>query len=288
MTETNKHIAHMTCVITGASSGIGKETAVALARQGATVVIICRDPERGELAAAEVRAKSGNPAVELLLADLSSQRAVRRVAAEFLERHAALHILINNAARIYPTRTETAEGIEATLATNHLAPFLLTSLLREVLVASAPARVVNVASAAHRYVRAITWDDLQAKEAYGAMRIYYQTKLMNVLFTYELARRLTGTGVTVNCLHPGWPLRTGLGSDVRGLTGVILGITRLFGASAKRASSMAIYLATAEDVTEVSGKYFVNGRAVRSSTLSYDDGAAKRLWEVSADLCRRS
>ena len=191
-----------TCVLTGATSGIGRETAVALAGLGARLALVCRDRGRGEDAVAEIAARTGNRDVVLHLADLSSQRDVRRVAAEILAAHPQIHVLVNNAGVVNLRRTLTEDGLETVFATNHLAYFHLTLLLLDRLRASAPARIVNVASDAHRWGR-LDLDDLGNARRYRAMQVYGQSKLANILFTYELARRLAGSGVTCNCLHPG-------------------------------------------------------------------------------------
>src|SRR6266576_2877007 len=193
------------CMVTGANSGIGKATALALAQMGATVVMVCRDRARGEEAKSEITTKSRNNAVDLLQADLSSQQSIRQLVENFQHHYTHLHVLINNAGAgaAFTGRRETVDGLEMTFAVNYLAPFLLTNLLLDVLKASAPARIVNVSSDSHRS-GSIQMDDLQAEKHYRPMRTYPQSKLAVVLFTYELARRLQGTGVTANCLHPGF------------------------------------------------------------------------------------
>ncbi len=198
-------------MITGASSGIGRETALALAQLGAKLVLICRDRARGADTAAEIRGKTGNEDIRVLLADLSSQQSIRQVAAEFLNTGAPLHVLVNNAGVVNLSRTLTVDGIETVFALNHLAYFLLTNLLLDRLRASAPARVVNVASHAHHW-GALDFDNLQGERSFRAMRIYGQSKCANIMFTYELARRLQGSSVTANCLHPG-AVATGLGKN---------------------------------------------------------------------------
>src|SRR2546421_1172199 len=190
-------------MVTGANAGMGKEIARALAKMGATVVMVSRDRGRGEVARADVQAQSGNDAVELLLADLTSQQSIRHLVQEFMERHTQLHVLVNNVGVTLPRRSVTVDGLETVFATNHLAPFLLTNLLLALLKASAPARVVTVSSAAHSMGK-INFEDLQSEQRYREIRVYNQSKLANVLFSYELARRLAGTGVTANVLEPGF------------------------------------------------------------------------------------
>jgi NAD(P)-dependent dehydrogenase (short-subunit alcohol dehydrogenase family) len=271
------------CLITGATSGIGRVTAEALARRGATVVIVARDRARAEAAVGEITSRTGNPQVTYLLADLSSQAQVRGVVEEFRQRHDRLHVLLNNAGAVFTRRYETVDGLERTLAVNHLAPFLLTNLLGELLIASAPARVVTVASAAHVGAR-IPFDDLQqSRTRYRAFRVYGQTKLANILFTYELARRLQGTGVTANAAHPGF-VATNFGKGDGGWLRYGIALARPFAITPERGAQTSIYLATSPEVAEVSGRYFASCKPVRSSRESYDEAAARRLWEVSAQL----
>ena len=201
MPALNTSMQGKVCMVTGANSGIGKATAMGLAGMGATVVMVCRDRTRGEEARQEIKHHSGNEAVDLLLADFSSQQAIRQLAQEFQQRYTQLHVLVNNVGSIFPERQESIDGIEMTFAVNHLASFLLTNLLLETLKASAPARIVNVASASQ--TRSINLDDLESEKKYRPLQAYGQSKLATVLFTYALAERLAGTGVTVNCLHPG-------------------------------------------------------------------------------------
>jgi NAD(P)-dependent dehydrogenase (short-subunit alcohol dehydrogenase family) len=273
-----------TCVVTGATSGIGREIAHALAGQGAHVAIVCRDRARGEGVATELDARVGRPTASVHLADLSRQADVRRVADELLERFPRIDVLVNNAGVVNLQHTTTADGIEATFATNHLAYFLLTLLLLPRLQASAPARIVNVASEAHRFGR-LDLGDLGRANGYRSMRVYGTSKLANILFTYELARRLAGSGVTVNCLHPG-AVATGLGHN-NGRWAVL--VTRLlapFFRTPAQGADTAIWLASSPEAALEHGRYFVKRRAKRTSKVSYDEALARRLWDVSADLCR--
>lgn len=279
MARTAKPITGKTCIVTGANTGIGKTTALGLAKMGATVVMVCRSRERGETALAEITRESGNDSVALLLADLSSQAQIRHLAEEFKSKHTALHILVNNAGIIPKNRTVTEDGLETQFAVNHLAYFLLTNLLLDVLKASAPSRIINVSSQVHG--ASIPFDDLQSERSYSPTRVYEWTKLANVLFTYELARRLEGTGVTVNCLHPG-TVATNMLSDY--MPSGLRFIAKLIGASPEEGAQTSLYVATSPDVEGVSGKYFVHDRAVRSSKTSYDKTVASRLWQVSAEM----
>ena len=276
------------CVVTGANSGIGKETALGLAQLGATVVLVCRSQERGAAALAEIEQQSGNDSVSLLVADLSSQRQVRRVAAAFRQQFDRLDVLVNNAALSRRHRAVTEDGVELTLAVNHLAPFLLTNLLLDRLKASAPARVVTVSSAAHKDAE-INFADLQGVQSYPTFGFgaYSQSKLANVLFTYELARRLERTGVTANCLHPG-VVATGIFRDTPLLLRLGLALARPFILGSAQGADTVLYLATAPEVAEVSGRYFEKRKPVQSSPLSYDTEVARRLWEVSEALTTAS
>ena len=284
MRDLATEMAGKTCLVTGATSGIGKETALGLARLGADVVLVGRDRARGAEALAAVRGVSPTGRGEFLPADLSSLAEVHRLAAEILARSRRLDVLVNNAGASYGTRRTTQDGLEATFAGNHLGPFLLTHLLLPRLAEADGARVVNVASDTHRWVRRIPWDDLQSERRYRAMGAYNLSKLCNVLFTFELARRQRGTGVAVNCLHPGWPLRTALDRDARGAFGLLAPPSKRFGVSASDGAKTSIFLAGAAEAAGVSGRYFVACRPTESSRLSRTESEAARLWAVSGRL----
>jgi NAD(P)-dependent dehydrogenase (short-subunit alcohol dehydrogenase family) len=273
-------MAGKTCIVTGANAGIGKATALGLAKMGGTVVMVCRSRERGGAALAEIERESGSNSVALLLADLSSQGAIRHLADKFKAKYPALHVLINNAGIIPRKRAVTEDGFETQFAVNHLAYFLLTNLLLDVLKASTPSRIINVSSQVHGGPY-IPFDDLQSERSYSPTRVYGWTKLANVLFTYELARRLEGTGVTVNSLHPG-TVATKLLADY--MPGGLRFMAKMIGMSPEDGAQTSLYLATSPEVKGVSGKYFVHGTAVRSSKASYDKAAASRMWQVSAEL----
>src|SRR5713101_7920780 len=268
------------CLVTGGNSGIGKETALGLAKLGARVVIVSRDNEKGEAAVSEIKRKSGNENVDLLVADLSSIESVRELARRFLEKYSKLHVLVNNAGIYLPKRVVTADGFEAVFATNHLGHFLLTNLLLERLKASAPSRIINVTSDAHKGAE-IDFEDLMQEKKYSAFKAYHQSKLANVLFTYQLSKLLEGTGVTVNCLHP-VVVRTGFGKDVTGLMSILVRVGSPFMMSPDKSARAAIYLATSPELEGVTSKYFSRGEEERSSTESYDAASAERLWNVSA------
>jgi NAD(P)-dependent dehydrogenase (short-subunit alcohol dehydrogenase family) len=270
------------CVVTGASSGIGKAAALGLARLRAHVVLVCRNQARADATQAAIREATGNTTVDVVLADLSSQAEIHRLAQALLARYPQLHVLINNAGVLNWRRAVSVDGIESVFAVNHLAYFLLTNLLLERLAASAPARVINVASDAHTWAPS-QLDDLQSERRYQPFRVYGQSKLCNILFTRELARRLDGTRVTVNAVHPGG-VATGLGMNNGWWATLIAGALKPFILSPEQGADTVLYLATAAEVDGVTGKYFEKRREQQPSRLALDDGEAQRLWRVSADL----
>ena len=275
-------MAGKTCLVTGATAGIGRRIALELAHMGANVVLAGRNQGKCATTAADIREASHNPAVEYLVADLSSQEQVRRLAEEFKRRHQRLDVLVNNAGALHMTRQYSADGIEMTFALNHLSYFLLTNLLVDVLMASAPARIVNVASSSHRKAR-LNLDDVRDPRRYGGYRAYSHSKLGNVLFTYELARRLQGTEVTVNALHPGLVATNFLSNN--GRIGRLLNyFLRIRGISIEVGGMTPVFAASSPEMEGVSGKYLAKGRIVRSSRRSYDEAMAAALWELSADL----
>ncbi len=284
MEESNVDMTGKVCLITGANSGIGKATALGLAKLDATVVIVSRDKDKGEAALLEIRTRSGNKNVDAMVADLSSQDSVRELAHDFKARYKKLHVLINNAGVFLPKRVPTVDGLEATFATNHLGHFLLTNLLLDVLKASAPSRIINITSSAHRGTE-MDFEDLQGEKKYSGWNAYSQSKLANVLFTYQLANLLERTGVTVNCLHPG-VVRTGFGKDQSGLMSILIRVGSPFMMSSEKAARAAIYLATSPELETVTGKHFSKGREGRSSKESYDMASAERLWKISAELTK--
>jgi retinol dehydrogenase 14 len=264
-------------MVTGANSGMGREIAIGLARIGASLVMVCRDRKRGELARIDVQQKTGNPDVELLVADLSSQQSIRQMVEEFKAGHDRLNVLVNNAGMTSATRTETVDGLETVFATNHLGPFLLTNLLLPVLMASAPARIVIVSSGAQAMGK-IDFDDLQAVRGYGEIGAYNASKLANIMFTYGLAGRIKGSGVTANAVEPGFvktnlkvPFPFSIFSFMRG--------------KAVDGARPSIFLASSPEVEGISGAFFSNkGVPIKSSKITYDDATVKRLWAVSAEL----
>lgn len=274
-------------VITGANAGIGKEAAVALAGRGAHVIGTARDPERGQAALDEIRARSGRDDAEILPLDLASFASIRAFASGVLDRYDRVDVLVNNAGAVLSDRRETADGFEMTFGVNHLGHFLLTELLVERLRASAPARVVVVSSGAHKSARGgLDFDDLQAERRYRPFLVYGRSKLANILFTRELARRLDGSGVTANSLHPGFVRSDfGLGGDMSGIvTAGFKLVARPFAISPERGAQTTVYLASSPEVTDVTGWYFYKSAPASTSKFAADDDAARRLWDVSEEL----
>jgi retinol dehydrogenase-12 len=282
MAEPQGLMSGKVCVVTGATAGIGRMTAEGLARLGARVILVGRNPRKCAAAVSEIRQATGHSEVESLVADLSSQAEIRRLAEQVRARYPRLDVLVNNAGAYFPQRIETVDGIEMTFALNHLSYFLLTNLVLDRLLASAPARIVNVASNAHKGVR-MNFDDLQGRRRYNGWFAYAQSKLANVLFTDELARRLDGTGVTANVLHPGFVASNFF--EGKGPLGWIFGqIARVVALSPAQGAQTSIYLASSPEVEGVSGRYFVKQKPVASSPVSRDEAAARRLWKVSEEL----
>jgi retinol dehydrogenase 14 len=282
MTSDLRQMAGRTVLVTGGTGGIGKATAAGLAALGANLAITGRDHDRTEETAREIRALGGGQ-VEAFTADLSTLSEVRRLADEVLQRLPRIDVLINNVGGYWNTRHVTADGLERTFALNHLAPFLLTDLLLDRLAHSAPARVVTVASNAHEQGR-IDFDDLQGERSYSGARAYSQSKLANVLFSYELARRLSATSVTAHALHPGL-VSTAFGAEDPGLVQrLFVPFVKPFMSAPARGAATSIHVASEPGLEQVTGRYFAKCRPTSSSTLSRDAAVAARLWQVSADL----
>ena len=282
MVGTHKSMTGKICMVTGATAGIGEATALALADLGASVVVVGRSAERCASSVERIKQQTGNPEVDHLLADLSSLRQIRNLADEFKSRHARLDVLVNNAGAINLARRDTVDGIELTFALNHLSYFLLTNRLLDLLVSSAPARIVNVSSSSHRRAK-IDFDDLQGHRRYQGFRAYAQSKLGNVLFTYELSRRLERIGVTVNALHPGVVATRFLANN--GKIGPMFSfLFGLRGVSPEKGAQTSVYLASSDEVVGITGGYYEKSNAVRSSPASYDEETAARLWEISVKM----
>jgi NAD(P)-dependent dehydrogenase (short-subunit alcohol dehydrogenase family) len=280
-------MADRICVITGATSGIGRAAALALAREGLRLALVARSREKAEATAREIARATPGAAVEVFVADLAVAAQIRRVAGELLARLPRIDVLLNNAGIVNLRREETPDGLEATFAVNHLAYFLLTNLLLDRLRASAPARIVSVASDAHRFGK-LDLDDLEyRRRPYKPMQVYGSSKLLNVLWNAELARRIEGSGVTANCLHPGG-VNTGLGDNNAGALRVLGRLVKVFMRSPEKGADTAVWLATAPEVAGVSGGYFGDRKPRRPSRAAQDPAAARRLWEISERLCAGS
>jgi NAD(P)-dependent dehydrogenase (short-subunit alcohol dehydrogenase family) len=268
-------------LVTGGTSGIGKATATALAAMGADVVVVGRNRERGEQAAAEIRARTGGR-VDLALSDLASQAEVRALAEGFRRRYDRLDVLVNNAGLVQSTRTESPDGIETTFAINHLAPFLLTNLLLDVLKESAPSRIVTVSSEAERWGN-VDFEDLQSRKKYRGFPVYGMTKLANIMFTYELAERLKGTGVTATCMHPG-AVNTRFGADSTGPMTILFRLSKPFMRTPEQGADTLIWLASSPEVEGLSGRYYSDRKPIEPKKIAQDPEARRRLWEESERL----
>ena len=270
------------CLVTGATSGIGLVTAQVLAQHGATVLLVGRNPARTEETVRRLQRETGNVQVACVIADLSAQAQVRRLADEVRDRYPRLDVLLNNAGALFARRETSADGLEMTLALNHLAYFLLTHLLLDMLKASEAARIINVSSDAHRGAQ-FDFQDPQGTQRYRGWRAYCQSKLANLWFTYELARRLTGTRLTANAVHPGF-VATRFGHNNQGLFGWFVRLAQWTALRPEQGADTLIYLAMSPEVAGISGTYFVKQRPVASSQASYDEAAAQRLWTMSEAL----
>ena len=276
-------MAGKSVLVTGGTGGIGKATAIGLAALGARVGITGRDQARTEAAAAGIGAAPGSPAVGAFAADMSAQAGVRYLAGRVLDTYPRLDVLVNNVGGFWAHRHITADGLERTFALNHLAPFLLTSLLLNRLTASAPARIVTVSSGAHARGR-LDFDDLQGERAYSGQRAYSQSKLANVMFSYELARRLAGTGVTATVAHPGVAATSFGAEDQAAYFAIMTRVARLFMKTPAHGALTPVYLASSPEVEGITGRYYAGRKPKTSSKASYDTGAAARLWHASAGL----
>ncbi len=276
-----------TILITGATNGIGKIAAQELAAKGANIVLVARNQEKGMATIKEISAATGNTNLELMLADVSKMNDLRKLSQEFLAKHSRLDVLLNNAGAVFENRQLSQDGFELTLATNHLNYFLLSNLLLEVLQKTASAhgqaRIVNVASDAHRSAK-INFDDLMGQQKFGGWNAYCQSKLANIMFSAELARRLAGTQVSANSLHPGF-VRTGFGDNSGGLMKILLGLGKqLMAISPAQGADTMVHLASSNDVAGISGKYFEKRQVKTPSLAAQDEAAQTRLWEISAKL----
>jgi NAD(P)-dependent dehydrogenase (short-subunit alcohol dehydrogenase family) len=274
-----------TALITGANQGIGKASALALGKMGAKLILVCRNAEKARAAVLDLE-RDGVKNVELIVGDVSSQAEIRRIAAEVKTRHDRLDVLLNNAGVLVTSRRTTVDGIEETFAVNHLGYFLLTSLLLDLLVLSAPARIVNVSSEAHRTAK-MHWDDLEFESGYSQFAAYGQSKLCNILFTRELARRLDGKGVTVNALHPG-VVASGFGQTDGGLMSFFIRLAHPFMIGPEKGARTQVWLASSPDVEGISGKYFDKCAEREPNRAARDDAGAKKLWAISEEMTHLS
>lgn len=269
-------------MVTGATNGIGKVTARELARKGATVIVVGRSRQKCEETVSMIREKTGNANVSYMVAELSSQKEVRLLASEFLAKYPHLDVLVNNAGALFVSHQESVDGIEMTFALNHLNYFLLTHLLMPALKSAPKARIVNVSSDAQQR-SPLSFDDLEFKKGYNGFRAYSQSKLLNMLFTYELARRLADTNITVNALHPGF-VSTGFAANNGFFSRIVPVIARIVGVNEDKGAETSIYLASSPAVEGVTGRYFTNSKEQQSGFASYDTTAQERLWDLSEQM----
>ena len=280
----SNNLQNKVVMVTGATNGIGYEAAKVLAGMGATIIGVGRNPQKCADAAAQITRLTSNSKVEFLIADLSVQAQVRQLAKTFKQKYDRLDVLLNNAGAFFARREESTDGIEMTWALNHLNYFLLTDLLLDVLKANAPARIVNVSSDAHTGAKGINFADVEFKHGYSSWGAYGHSKLANVMFTYELARRLEGARVTANVLHPGF-VATGFGHNNGSLMRVGMNVVQKIAAKKpEQGAATSIYLASSPEVEGVTGKYFSDNKETQSSTVSYDVDAQKRLWQLSEQM----
>jgi NAD(P)-dependent dehydrogenase (short-subunit alcohol dehydrogenase family) len=279
----SKPMAGKICMVTGATAGIGYFTARALAAQGAEVIITGRNQQKTENTVRQIKSETGNQSVDYLLADFSDLQQIRELARSFKERFSRLDILVNNAGAFFNTRRQTPYGVELTFLVNHLAPFLLTNLLLETMVSNMPARIVNVSSDAHQYDR-MNFDDLGFQRGYFGMKAYARSKLANILFTYELARRLASSQVTVNALHPGHVATDIWKTNFSFIGPALKWVMGLFALTPEQGADNSIYLASSPDVARITGRYFVKHEPVQSAPISCDEKVAQKLWEISEKL----
>ncbi len=284
MTSDEQSLSGKTIIVTGATAGIGEVTALELARKGAAVILVSRNPEKCTATAEHIQQDTGNHKIDYFSADLSSQAQIRQMVDQFKSKYDRLDVLVNNAGGVFLTRKFSVDGIEMTFALNHLSYFLLTNLLLDTLKASAPARIVNVSSHGH-FNSPLNFDDLQLERGYAPFKVYGRSKFANVLFTYELARRLEDTGVTANVLHPGL-VQTNIGKSASWWLGWGWKLYLRFrkGLAPEAGALTSIYLASSPHVETITGKYFAKQKAISSDPAAYDEAVARRLWEISAQM----
>lgn len=279
----NWEIKGKNVMITGANSGIGKETAVELAKLGAKIIMVCRNEQRGKDAKQEIIERANSNEVELMIADLADQNSIRKFAHDFKQKYDKLNVLINNAGLILRERVLTSEGYEMTLAINHLGPFLLTNLLLDIIIVSAPSRIISVSSAAHKFSN-LDLDNVNLENKFSSFRAYGNSKLANILFSQELARKLKGKGVTVNSLHPGG-VKSNFAMDTYSKIGKSLySIPRIFMISPQKGARTSVYLASSPDVANITGKYFSKSKIAKTSKVSQDEVLQKKFWNLSLKM----
>jgi len=271
------------CLVTGATAGIGEAAASLLAKRGATIVGVGRNPKKNKNSAEMIKTETGNPNVEYLLADLSSQKDIHCLGQQFKQKYNRLDVLINNAGATFGERMESVDGIEMTFALNHLGYFLLTNLLKDALENSSPSRIINVSSSLHKLGK-INFDDIPFKNGYARSKAYQRSKLANIAFTYELARHFSNQKVTVNAMNPGL-VATNVGQTAGGISAKMKGLVdRIAGLTPEEGAQTIIYLATSPDVMGVTGRYFVKEKSIPTSKISYDLEFCRRLWTLSESL----
>lgn len=278
----NNPMQSKVCLVTGATAGIGEVAALELARMGATLVLVGRSEDKCDRVAEIIRTQAANSQVDYLVADLSSQEQIRRLSTQFQQRYERLDVLLNNAGGYFLRRLETVDGIEMTFGLNHLNYFLLTNLLLDMMKASAPARIVNVASGGHKG-SPVDFDNLQTRGFFNGRETYGRSKFANILFTYELARRLDGTGVTANAVHPGW-VATNIGKNNGVLFRIAISLIQKAAISREEGARTLVYLSSSPEVEGVTGKYFYKKKAIHSDPATYDEQSARRLWQISAEM----
>lgn len=281
----NQNLKDKVCIVTGANSGMGKIIASSLADQGATLIMVCRIIDKPGVAFEDIRMKTKNPNIELMVTDLSSQKEIRLLAERIKAKYPVIHILVNNAGCMNFGYSETLDGIETTFATNHLAYFLLTNLLLDNIKSAPEARIINVTSDAEKNAT-LNLEDLNMKNNYSSFKAYAQSKLANILFTYELARKLKNTKITVNCVHPGIVPNTKLGKGSKAFANFIASISPELLRTPEQGAETTIWLASSEEVKGITGKYFYDKKEIMSSPKSYDSALAEKLWEISSKLVK--
>ena len=278
----NENLENKVCLITGATNGIGQESAKALNNMGAEIVFVARNEEKGNFLKQQLKNDSGRDAT-MIIANLSSQAEVKRAANEFLALEKPLDILLNNAGIMNRQRTETVDGLEEVFSVNHLAYFTLSLMLLDKLKQTENSRVINVASGAHQFVKDMNFDDLQSEKTFKPLQVYGQSKLANILFTKSLSEKLSNSGVTVNCLHPGF-VSTGIGSNNKGIWNLLMFLAKPFAKRTNKGAETSIYLCSSPAVKNISGEYFVDCTVEKVSEAANDPKQAEKLWDISVEL----